>query len=518
IRQVLINLVGNALKFTDEGRIEIRVKVDAKDGDTITLRWQVEDTGIGISEANQQIIFDAFVQADSSVSRKYGGTGLGLTIAHNLVQLMDGWIWLKSEPGAGSRFTFNIKVEVSQDKEILAAASRNELLNDIPILIVDDNSANRKILARMVEHWKLRPTTAASASSAIDRLLRAYQSDRPYKLALIDYAMPECNGLELVEQIRSDQRISATEIIMISSVKEPALAQHARELKVANIIIKPVSEPELITAILKAIEKVRRLKPVPTAPVNNEPRIFKILIAEDDRINQIILRRLLEKRGHTCTVVSDGQAVLEELRHTEYDAIIMDVQMPVMDGMTTTLIIRAQEEETGDHIPIIASTAYAIKGDKEHLIKTGMDSYTSKPYSALELYTTVETTCRNSSGSGRDVSQQLLSQKSISGLFGNDRELLKEAVDSLLEEIPIYCEKLDQFVIDLAYRDLEILAHSIKGAMANFRAEAAAMTASQLEEAAVKNDRKEIESLQKELKKSLNTVASLLKDYMKDHD
>lgn len=523
LRQILLNLVGNALKFTDEGKVEITVGVDAADGDSLTLRWQVRDTGIGISEAHQQVIFDAFVQADSSVSRKYGGTGLGLTIAHNLVQLMDGWIWLESAPGEGSSFTFNIKVQVPDDIQIQAAANKEVLLSDLPVLIVDDNSSNRKILARMVENWGMKPTTASSASSAVDRLLSAYESDRPFRLVLVDYAMPECNGLQLVEQIRADQRISAIEIIMISSVKEPALFQHARLSKVSDIIIKPVSEPELLGAVMKCVKRLGERddgsnQEKDLSDTQQLSRSFRILIAEDDRVNQIILKRLLEKRGHVCTVVPDGQAVLEELKTTSFDAIIMDVQMPIMDGITTTLIIRAQEEESGQHIPIVASTAFAIKGDRERLFKAGMDSYISKPYSATELYKEVDTVCRRLPYRAAPLPPPLVDERGLPSLFGHDAELLQEAVASLLEEIPLYRSRLEQHLDRGEFTELEILAHSIKGAMANFRAEKAARTAAAIEESARGKDAPRARELSMVMLEQLDSVASLLAKYVNEDE
>ena len=392
LRQVIINLLGNAVKFTHQGEIELKVAVEAKEGIKCLLHFTVSDTGIGISAAQQKLIFDPFAQADSSTTRNYGGTGLGLTISARLVKMMGGKIWVESAMGHGSKFHFTVPVAIAEGNGFEAPISPiQDILRDVRVLVVDDNRTNLKILGAMLRHWEMDPVLADNGELALVELSRAKEGSKPFTLILTDLHMPGMDGFSLVQRIRKSRGLSAATIMMLTSAGHKGDAERCRELNITAYLLKPIRQLELREAIAQVLgaHKQNLSVPLVTRFSQLEPRSssasLRILVAEDNPVNQRLVARLLEKRSHRVSLAANGQEALSILKRETLDLIFMDVQMPEMDGFETTAAIRAWESEKGFHLPIIALTAHAMKGDCEKCIAAGMDGYLAKPIHPQEL-------------------------------------------------------------------------------------------------------------------------------------
>jgi signal transduction histidine kinase/DNA-binding response OmpR family regulator len=392
IRQVLLNLLGNAIKFTAKGEVGLKVQVDAIEGQACILHFVVFDTGVGVAADKLDLIFDSFSQADASTTREFGGTGLGLSISKRLVEMMGGRIWAESKPGAGSHFHFTARLGTSANHRV-ATAPAQATLQGVRILIVDDNFTNRRILQDMVERWGMKPTSVCDGKQALSELSAAQNAEAAYDLVLTDMHMPAMDGFGLVEQIKRTPEGPTPTIMMLTSGSRKGDLARYRELGIAACLIKPVRQEELREAVLKLLQAKQQpgpgLKPMATRPSfrqeRNPARRFRILLAEDNRVNQNVATRLLEKRGHHVTLATNGKEALAALAGDSFDLVFMDVQMPEMDGLQATRVIREQEKLTGGHQPIIAMTALAMKGDRERCLAAGTDGYLSKPISAEQL-------------------------------------------------------------------------------------------------------------------------------------
>jgi len=389
LRQVIINLVGNAIKFTDRGEVGLEVALDAEAQDRLQLHFQVYDTGIGIAAEKQHMIFEAFSQADGSTTRRFGGTGLGLTISSRLVKLMGGRIWVESQPGQGSRFQFTVQARVARDAVPREAAQTADLAG-LRALVVDDNATNRRILGELLRRRGVVPILAGGSTEAAEALNRVHESAPTFDLLIIDAQMPETDGFTLVEQLARYVSACKATIIMLASAGQRGDAARLRKLGVAAYLTKPVTESELFDAILTALGakagKVEAPALITRHSLREGQRQLHILLAEDNAVNQKLAARLIEKRGHAVSVVGNGGEALTALEKASFDIVLMDVQMPGMDGLEATAEIRRMEESTGQHIPIIAMTAYAMRGDRERCLAAGMDGYISKPLRAEELF------------------------------------------------------------------------------------------------------------------------------------
>ena len=393
LRQIIVNLVGNAIKFTERGEVNVRVERESEKEGRECLHFTVEDTGIGIPVESQTRIFDAFAQADTSTTRRYGGTGLGLTISRRLVEMMGGRIWLESTPGKGSAFHFT--AWLGRGNQTKRATPELASLGNLAVLVVDDNLTNRRILEEMLTGWHLKPVLAESARKAMSRLEEALDIGLPFPLVLVDANMPEMDGFALVEQIRRNPGLAGAIIMMLTSASQSGDAARCLELGVARYLIKPIGPSELLDAILQAVGSkpqamARASQPSTPDLLREPPRGFRILLAEDNHVNQRLVVRLLEKRGHRVQVASDGREALEKLKTADFDLVLMDVQMPVMGGFEATAAVREEEKSTGQHIPILALTAHAIKGDRERCLAAGMDGYVVKPIRPEELLRQIE--------------------------------------------------------------------------------------------------------------------------------
>jgi signal transduction histidine kinase/DNA-binding response OmpR family regulator len=418
LRQVLVNLVGNAIKFTEDGEIVIEVDSQPEEqphepggSAPILLHFSVRDTGIGIPPERQQAILEPFVQADGSMTRKYGGTGLGLSISKQLVELMGGQLWVDSRVGRGSTFHFTASFGVRRGVTEATAAAVQVDMRDLPVLVVDDNATNRRILHDMLRHWQMQPSVINGGQAALTRLEHARDEGTPFPLVLLDTHMPEMDGFTVAARIKADPSLAGATILMLSSDDLAGDSARCRELGIDLYLTKPITQAELWEAIMTGLSHSTRECPAPShAPQSITPAPFRplrILLAEDTPVNQTLVVRLLEKQGHSVSVVEDGRAALDALAPHAFDLVLMDVQMPVMDGLEATAAIRAQEKTNGAHIPIIAMTAHAMQGDRERCLAAGADDYVAKPMKAAELYAAIDRALRTGAALNTPVIEPL---------------------------------------------------------------------------------------------------------------
>jgi signal transduction histidine kinase/DNA-binding response OmpR family regulator len=397
LRQIILNLVSNAIKFTQRGEVVVRVEPRPSAETETCLNFTVTDTGIGIPADKQQLIFSAFTQADGSTTRKYGGTGLGLSISQRLVEMMGGRIWVESAVGQGSCFHFTARfglpsASIAKPEESEETNRINHL--NLPVLVVDDNATNRRLLEVMLTGWGMRPTLVSSGEAALEALDRAMQAGQAFALVLLDNQMPEMDGFTVAERIHQHPQFAGITMMMLTSASRGDDMARCRALGVTAYLIKPIRQTELREKILTSLNRLSvpaRTIPQLTSPASHESRRkLHILVAEDTPVNQKVATRLLEKRGHTVVVASDGQSAMAAFERESFDLILMDVQMPEMSGLEAAAAIRRKEQGTGNRIPIIALTAHAMKSDRDLCLASGMDGYLSKPFQARELWELIE--------------------------------------------------------------------------------------------------------------------------------
>ena len=487
--QVLVNLIGNAIKFTEQGEVVVRVELEEHVEDEVCLHFAVADTGIGIPPDKQDELFEAFSQVDSSTTRKYGGTGLGLAISSQLVAMMGGRIWVESEVGQGSTFHFTVRFGVSKarkEPDVVELSS----LRDLPVLVVDDNATNRRILEEVLTNWHMHPTVVESGTAALMALERAQTHGAPFALVLLDAMMPEMDGFTLAEQIMQRPELAGATLMMLSSADQHRDVVRCREIGLAAYLTKPIKQSELQNTILTSLGAAPH--PIePAADINREQeapglRPLHILVVEDSVVNQTLAVRLLEARGHTTVVASTGVEALAALDEHPFDVVLMDVQMPEMDGFEATEAIREQEQTTGTHIPIIAMTAHVMQGDRERCLEAGMDAYVSKPIQAMDLFETME---RLVPGVMNSESEPLL-EPPVTALFDEamtlrrvdgDRELLQEIVGLFGEECAQMMETIQSAIRKQDALRLRQAAHTLKGEVSNFGVGTAVEAALRLE-------------------------------------
>ncbi|HTC35551.1 MAG TPA: response regulator [Bryobacteraceae bacterium] len=388
LRQIVLNLVGNAIKFTPSGEVLLSVRPESAGPDELCLHFEIRDTGIGIAREKQQLIFEAFSQADGSTTRDFGGTGLGLTISSRLVKMMQGRIWVESEPGHGSCFHFTAHFGRVDDADY-SFASNTAFLDGVPVLIVDDNATNRRILTLQLQNWQMRPASAESGEEALAMLRRAADDGDPFTLVLLDVHMPRMDGFETAGRMHHWPGFPRALVMILSSGQQREDVARCHELGISAYLTKPVRSAELRAAIstclLGPLSIPNPARPAP-ASSPSQPKL-RVLVVEDNAVNQRLAQRILEKEGHAVVLAGNGKEALELLAGQPFDLILMDVQMPVMDGFEATRAIRKLER--GGHITIIATTAHAMTGDRERCLAAGMDGYISKPIHPAELLTLV---------------------------------------------------------------------------------------------------------------------------------
>jgi signal transduction histidine kinase/CheY-like chemotaxis protein len=391
LRQILLNLLGNAIKFTDSGEVVVRISAQKVDATHCVLHVAVHDTGIGIPEEKQAVIFDAFRQADGSTTRKYGGTGLGLSISQNLVRLMGGQLRVTSVPGGGSTFAFTLPVVTA---DVPAADVVPADLAGIPVLVVDDNTTNRRIFERVLARWKMPTVTVGSGAAALEAYEAAAAAGSPFRLVLLDANMPGMDGFEVASRLAP--RAKGTTIMMLTSSGEARDSQRCRELGIASYLVKPIRQRALGVAILTALGRdLRRPVATPATVADWSGRTsLRVLLVEDNVVNQRLAMALLEKAGHRVTIAVNGVEALAALASSGFDVVLMDMQMPEMDGVEAMQIIRERERASGAHVRIVAVTAHALTGDRERCLEAGADGYVSKPLSAAALFAEIDAVMR----------------------------------------------------------------------------------------------------------------------------
>ena len=482
LRQVVVNLVGNAVKFADRGEVVLHASVEAQTTDSVRLHFAVTDSGIGIPPEKQALIFEAFSQADSSTTRKYGGTGLGLAISARLVGLMDGRIWLESDVGRGSTFHFTVGFGMPAARSA-ESVSALEDLRGLPVLVVDDNSTNRLILREMLANWQMSASLAEGGRQALDLIEKARLAGVSYRLILLDSHMPGMDGFTLVEHIRRKRELGGAIIMMLTSDGQRGDAQRCRQLDISRYLTKPITQSELLDAILNEIGNRRSSEspmaaeahPNHGAGAGRPARRLRILVAEDNEVNQALTVRLLQKRGHASVLAATGKEALVALAALpgQFDAVLMDVQMPEMDGLAATVEIRRREQGTGLHVPIIAMTANALKGDRERCLSAGMDGYVSKPIRRAELFEAIEGVLppagrSESTDAVPEPADPVVDKPAVLASFDGDQELMEESAQILLNSLPRRLGAIRAAVSEGDPATLQAAAHSFKGAVGYF--------------------------------------------------
>jgi signal transduction histidine kinase/DNA-binding response OmpR family regulator len=385
LRQILVNLVGNAIKFTHQGEVSLKVSLESEEGGSRVLHFTVSDTGIGIPLDKQKSIFEPFSQADTSTTRKYGGTGLGLTISARLISLMAGRIWVESNPSGGSQFHFTLPLQSSQMKVESGMPAPPEILLGVKALIVDDNRTNQRILQGMMVRWGMQTVVVGGGEEALTAFKLARDTGEPFSLILTDLHMPHLDGFAFIERIRQQSALTPPTIVMLTSSGHRGDAERCKELGVAAYLLKPIRQSELREAIARVLGARQHDGPIPLVTryslqdARDPDEVLSILVAEDNLVNQRLAVRMLEKRGHRVVVAANGVEALETLAHRAFDIVFMDVQMPEMDGITATTLLREREQSSQTHQIVIALTAHAMKGDEDRCLAAGMDGYLSKP-------------------------------------------------------------------------------------------------------------------------------------------
>jgi two-component system sensor histidine kinase/response regulator len=490
LRQVVVNLVGNAVKFTDRGEVLVEVEPLRRGRREIVLRFRVTDTGVGIPLEVQRRIFEAFEQADGSTTREYGGTGLGLAISAQLVERMGGQIAVDSAPGRGSRFEFSARF--GRARGAVRRARPGRPLRGLRVLVVDDNATNRRILEEVLRQWQMRPRAVPGGFEALAELERAARSGRGYSLVLLDASMPRLDGFGVAERIRNRRGLARAAIMMLSSGARPGDRARCAELGIAAYLAKPVKQSDLMDAIASALGPPApgpRRSSAATKRSGLRRRGLRVLVAEDNPVNQQVATAMLERAGHLPALAANGREVLERLERESFDLVLMDVQMPELDGLETTAAIRKRERTSGGHLPIVALTAHAMKGQQEKCLAAGMDGYLTKPLHARALAEAIERAVAGVPDQRRARAGGAATPNPNGGLdaerllerVGGDRRALARIVRIFRADSPA---QLGRIAAALAAGDAAALreaAHALKGALANLAATRAAQAALRLE-------------------------------------
>ena len=499
LRQILVNLVGNAIKFTEHGDVFIHTQLQEELEDQIKVKFSVSDTGIGIAPERQRAVFERFTQADGSTTRKYGGTGLGLAISQQLVEMMGGEIGVESEEGVGSTFWFTACFE----KQIEIPDESEEIFcnfTDLNVLIVDDNDTNHLILTHMLESFGCSVTAIFNGGKAVETLLNARLKHRPFQLVLLDMQMPEMDGEETLRAIRSQALLDDLEVIILTSMGQRGDAALLKDIGCAGYLLKPLKQQELFDAVCDVFgqkkQKSGRQPRFVTRHTLSERkrRNVRILVAEDNEVNRKVIVTLLKRKSFSVTAVENGRKAVETMRTGDYNLILMDVQMPEMDGFEATGVIRQTENES-EHIPIIALTAHALKGDRERCLQAGMDDYLSKPIEPDQLFEMIETWTKAKADEESALivetgikepeekeEQAPLDVQAALVRFSGDTEFFLDMLGDFLESLPEKLAEMQKAADSKDFRLLGVHAHNLKGVSANFNAGELTNLARQLDE------------------------------------
>ena len=513
VRQVLLNMLGNAVKFTSKGEVVLEVSMGRPTADKAALLFSVRDTGIGIDPQKLDQIFQPFTQADSSTTRRYGGTGLGLTIARKLVDLMGGQLWVDSAVGKGS--TFHFTAVFDRDRaSTMAVFEGPSALDGLRVLIVDDNSTNRRILEEMLTSWHMRPTAVADSASALATLRESLRAER-FHVVISDCQMPEVDGFALAHVIKNDEQLGGTPIVMLTSVGHPQDAARCRQIGVEAILTKPVKHSDLLEALSFSVGVSTR-QPVEEEGLLERPRRrLRVLVAEDNPVNQKLVETLLTKRGHKVSTVENGRealAAIDDRQRERFDVVLMDVQMPEMGGLEATRAIRAAEDPTAARLPIVALTAHALKGDRERCLAAGMDGYLAKPIDVNQLIATVERIASTGDPTGPSgvvgsLSPAVFDEEAALVHTGGDRELLKEVIALFQADCQPALRAMKRAIKAGDGEALALGAHALKGSIATVGGHEGQRLAAALERAGRAKDMGEVAPLYEALEHQIALLA-----------
>ena len=524
LRQILLNLIENAVKFTDEGEVIVNVASDQHTDKQARLSFSIEDTGIGIPKDRQKDIFSAFKQVDAKTTSRYGGTGLGLAVSSQLVKLMGGELTVASEPGQGSRFEFTAALKRLPEKPLPTVGPTVDGLKETRMLVVDDNAASRRLIREMLDSWQLTAQFASNAEEARQIISESSDADEPLDLVIIDSDMPGSDGFSLARWINTRQ-IEGLRVAMMLTFPDLKRKAEFGSLGVKASVIKPLNPPELLDMLqvalnLKPAAKEQPIKP-PATKLNKAMRGLKVLVAEDTPFNQTFILRLLEKNGFHPILVENGQQAVDAFTPDMVDVILMDVQMPGMDGFEATREIRKREAQSGGRIPIIAMTAYATEGDRERCLEAGMDSYVSKPISATKLFKAIAALVPSASEDDTDPANDgqksgTLDHDRIIKSFENDHHLFEELVEIFINDYPQMLNTLRSTLESSDAKTLARTAHSLKGMLRNFQADAAADTAYTLEKFGREGTLDDADQILDSLADQLDQVAQKLQQLVRE--
>jgi two-component system, sensor histidine kinase and response regulator len=526
LRQVVVNLVGNAIKFTEKGEIAVEVSPEQPEDGSVTLHFRIRDTGIGIPREKQSMIFGAFTQADGSTTRKYGGTGLGLAITSRLVELMGGKIWVESEVGSGSTFHFTAQLGVSEIQAAPVEFADPGSLRGLHVLVVDDNKTNSTILAGVLASWGMTSECVGSAEAALAALDASRTTNRPFALIIAEMRMSDMDGFQLFEAAHSRIHFHDLPFLLLGSSAQISEGQRCEELGISSYLTKPVQSSRLFNAVLGALPHLTASpasKPGDPASLPLKGEGMKVLVAEDNAVNLTLARRLLEKHGHTVVTAENGREALERIGRESFDLVLMDVQMPEMGGLEVTSAIRQKETVEGGHLPIIALTAHAMKGDREMCLSAGVDDYLTKPIRTDDFFAALERIRRGVPT--QQASKPEPEQRSSSVAFDlnaalervdGDRALLQEIARLFEEECPKLMAEIHVALEKGDASALEHQAHTLKGSSANLGAHGTSHAAAELEQSARAGDlarsREILENLEREIALLHQALATLFSE------
>jgi two-component system sensor histidine kinase/response regulator len=493
LRQVLLNVLGNAVKFTDQGEVVLHVDVESVSASSATLRFAVTDTGIGIAADKQRQIFQAFTQADTSTTRRFGGTGLGLAIALRLVELMNGRMWVESAIGRGSTFFFTATFDRPAMARSEPMPDTSRALDGLRVLVVDDNASNRQILEEMLASWHMAPTAVDGAQAALAALQHAPAGGQPFDLIVVDRQMPGVDGIALARRVRRDARFGRTPIVMLMSVGDDP-ASDCRGLAIDAHVTKPIKHSDLLDALTTLFQvSTRGARDGPVGkPATRTSQRLHILVAEDNVVNRKLVTTLLQKRGHHVDAVENGREAVDAIEaapREAFDLVLMDLQMPEMSGFEATHVIREMERQSArGHLPIVALTAHAMAGDRERCLAAGMDGYLSKPIEVNDLIATVErlgTGGRDSpAGAAEHGDRAVFDERAALSYVGGDRKILAQVVELFRSDTPLSIERIETALRARDGEALRMAAHALKGAIATVGSAAGKAAAADLERVA----------------------------------
>ena len=521
LSQIVLNLVNNAIKFTSQGEILLEVELKEKRTNESCLFFKVTDTGIGIPHDKQKDIFNSFSQADTSTTRKYGGTGLGLAIASKLVELMNGKISLESEVGKGSTFSFTVWFGLQKDPQGKPLLMRPINLENLPVLVVDDNATNLRILKDMLTNWKMKPILARSGKEALRAIKQKQFEGTNFAISILDVNMPEMDGFTLAENIIGTDDIENMPIVILTSSNHSGDAARCKELGISAYLTKPVKHSELLDIITNILtkeaadEEHEAIKAAKDIYAGRKQ--LKVLIAEDNTINQMLAKQMLEKKGHKVFIANNGLEAVNMFEKEPYDLILMDVQMPEMNGFEASQTIRKKEEALGSRIPIIALTAFAMDKDKECCLEAGMDAYVAKPFNPDDLFKAIYSLVDSEAGEPLGLTEveesnddSVINKDAVIARVSGDMDFLKEIITIFIDNYNIYLDNIKSALDSKDHNTLMKSAHTFKGVISNFTTAEAYHAAFELERIGREQDFNDVEQNKKSYKKLEEEVKRLI--------